>query len=95
MGSSWRGRVRPTTRPRDLIRGGIATVYAAAMIYAGGMRFFLLSALIYAPGTILYFLARREQKVKVFTGVEWLVFGLAVAAALFGVYSLATGSITL
>ena len=31
------------------------------MIYAGGAKFLLLSALIYAPGTLLFVVARRER----------------------------------
>src|SRR5262249_18636127 len=60
---AWTGETydkAPRGRTGDLVRGAIATVYAAGMIYAGGARFFLLSALIYAPGTVLYVLARRE-----------------------------------
>jgi arginine:ornithine antiporter / lysine permease len=40
---------RPEERRRDLIVAGIATLYAAFMIYAGGMKFLLLSAILYAP----------------------------------------------
>ena len=31
------------------------------MIYAGGPKFLLLSAILYAPGTLLFFLAKRER----------------------------------
>ncbi len=37
------------------------------MILSGGLKFLLLSAVLYAPGTILYFWARREQNERVFT----------------------------
>jgi len=65
------------------------------MICAGGMRFFLLSTLIYAPGTILYFLARREQKRRLFTLPEVLLFGGVVVAALAGLYALISGRISI
>jgi len=74
--------------------GAIAVFYAAATFYAGGMKSLVLSALIYAPGSVLYLLARREQKETVFTSMERLVFGLVVVAALSGVYGLLSGSIT-
>ena len=48
------------------------------MLYAGGAKFLLLSALLYAPGTILFVIARREQGKTVFTRVEWLMFGVIV-----------------
>jgi arginine:ornithine antiporter/lysine permease len=41
------------------------------MIYAGGRKFLLLSAILYAPGTLLFFLAKRERKETVFKPVEW------------------------
>jgi arginine:ornithine antiporter/lysine permease len=85
----------PRGRAGDFVRGAIATVYAGGMIYAGGMRFFLLSTLIYAPGTILYFLARREQKGRLFTLPESVVFGGVVVAALVGVYALFSGWISI
>ena len=50
---AWRGETyagQPGERRLDLVRGAIAALYAAGMIYAGGAKFLLLSALIYAPG---------------------------------------------
>ena len=85
----------PRGRAIDWIRGAIATIYAAGMIYAGGAKFLLLSALLYAPGTALFILARREQKKTAFTLVEGLLFGAIVIAAAVGLYSLATGTISI
>jgi arginine:ornithine antiporter / lysine permease len=79
----------------DWTRGAIATIYAAGMLYAGGAKFILLSALLYAPGTILFIIAKREQSKTVFTPVEWLIFGVVVVAAIVGLYSLATGMISI
>lgn len=83
------------SRSREMLISLIATLYAALMIYAGGLKYLLLSALIYAPGTILFFLARREQNRKVFTFGEWFVFSIAVIAALTAFYALITGRITI
>ena len=85
----------PRGRAIDWIRGAIATIYAVGMIYAGGAKFLLLSALLYAPGTALFILARREQKKTAFTLVEGLLFGAIVIAAAVGLYSLATGTISI
>ena len=82
------------SRAGDWARGAIATVYAAGMLYAGGPKFLLLSAILYAPGTILYVLARREQKARIFTGPEMLVFGVLVLAALAALWALVSGAIT-
>jgi arginine:ornithine antiporter/lysine permease len=65
------------------------------MIYAGGMRFFLLSTLIYAPGAILYFRAAREQESRAFALPKLLLFGGVVVAALAGLYALISGGISI
>ena len=44
---------RGRARSKDRIIGALATLYAAAMLLAGGAKFLLLSALLYAPGTLL------------------------------------------
>jgi arginine:ornithine antiporter/lysine permease len=49
-------------RAGDWVCGAIATVYAFGMIYAGGLKFLVLSALLYAPATFLYLLARRDKR---------------------------------
>jgi len=79
----------------DGARGAIATVYAAAMISAGGLKFVLLSALLYAPGTLLYFVARREQRERLFTPAELVVFAAIVVAALAALYALLTGALAI
>lgn len=86
---------RPEERNLDLVIAGIATLYTSFMIYAGGMKFLLLSAILYAPGTALYFWARREQNKQVFTSIDWIVFLLAAAGCIAGIYGLATGSISI
>jgi len=83
------------SRSIDWMRGAIATVYAAGMIYAGGLKFILLAALLYAPGTILYFLARREQNERVFTVAELLVFGAICVAAIVALYALVSGAMSI
>lgn len=87
--------IRPKERFRDLTLAGAATVYTAFMIYAGGLKFLLLSAILYALGTALFFYARREQKKPLFSPREWLVFIAVVAGCLVGIYGLVTGSITI
>ncbi|ASP93699.1 basic amino acid/polyamine antiporter [Sinorhizobium meliloti] len=87
--------IRPKERFRDQILAGTATVYTAFMIYAGGLKFLLLSAILYALGTALFLYARREQKKPLFSPREWLVFIAVVVGCLVGIYGLVTGSITI
>jgi arginine:ornithine antiporter/lysine permease len=88
--------LRPQERQRDLILASIAVLYTLFMIYAGGLRYILLAGILFAPGTILYTIARREQGLAVFNKTsDWIVFAVIVAAAVYGVYGLATGSISI
>jgi arginine:ornithine antiporter/lysine permease len=87
--------LRAQERNRDLWIAGIATVYTAFIIFAGGMKFLLLSAILYAPGTALYFWARLEQQKRLFTPVEWIVLAVVVIGAVVGLHGLVTGYITI
>jgi arginine:ornithine antiporter/lysine permease len=88
--------VRPEERQRDLILATLAVLYTLFMIYAGGLKYILLSAVLFGPGTVLYFWARREQGKAVFEKTsEWVTFGVIAAAAVYGIYGIATGSISL
>ena len=87
--------IKPEERFRDLIFAGAATIYTAFMIYAGGLKFLLLSAVLYALGTVLFFQTRREQKKPLFNRAEWLVFACAVSGCVLGIYGLAVGYITI
>jgi arginine:ornithine antiporter / lysine permease len=82
-------------RRGDVIYAGLATVYTAFLLWAAGTKFLLLSAVIYAPGTILFFLAKREQNRRIFTPIEVAVFVIVVVGAIAAIYGLATGAITI
>lgn len=88
-------QVRPEERRRDLTIAAVAVIYTIFMIFAGGLKFILLSAVLYAPGTALYIWARREQNKLVFTAVDWVIFVVAIIGAVIGIHGLATGSITI
>ncbi|WP_345777329.1 basic amino acid/polyamine antiporter [Lysobacter sp. MMG2] len=86
----------PGDRKRDLIIAAVATVYTIFLLYAGGMKFIVLSAVLYAPGTALYVWARREQGLPVFSRTsDWIIFVLAAIGAIVGVWWLVTGYITI
>ena len=87
--------VRPKERGRDLMIAGIAVVYTAFMIYAGGLKFILLAGILYAPGTALYIWARREQNARVFKPSDVAIFAVVILCAIAAIYGLATGSIQL
>jgi len=82
-------------RKIDGIRSCVATLYAAAMIYAGGPKFLLLSAILYAPGTVLFLLAKRERGEVAFKPLEAFMFAAIAIAAGAGVYALTVGAISI
>ena len=88
--------IRPQERQRDLVLSSLAVAYTLFMIYAGGLKFIILSAVLFAPGTILYVMARREQGKAVFDKqFDWIIFAAICAAAIYAVYGLITGSIAI
>ena len=82
-------------RTVDWLRGLIATIYAATMVFAGGSKFVMLSALLYAPGTLLFVAARHEQGKPMFTRIEWLMVGVVFSLAVGALYALASGDISI
>ncbi len=86
--------LEPASRRREAVRSGLALVYTSFLIAAAGGSHLLLSAAIYGPGTILFFMARREQNLRVFTPAETLMFITAAIGAMAAIYFLATGRIS-
>ncbi|MFJ3052109.1 MULTISPECIES: arginine-ornithine antiporter [Pseudomonas] len=82
-------------RTKDLIIAGISVIYAIWLIYAGGLKYLLLSALLYAPGVILFAKAKREVGQPIFTNIEKLIFAGVVIGALIAAYGLYDGFLTL
>jgi arginine:ornithine antiporter/lysine permease len=94
---AWTGEAyaaEPKGRTGDGLRAALATIYAAGMLYAGGAKFLLLSAMLYAPGTLLYYRARREQQLRLFNTSERLLFGALLVAAVVALAALASGRMT-
>ncbi|MDT4882117.1 Arginine/ornithine antiporter [compost metagenome] len=85
----------PGARNKDLFIAAIAVIYAIWLIYAGGLKYLLLSALLYAPGVILFAKAKREVGQPIFTNVEKIIFAAVVIGALVAAYGLYDGFLTL
>jgi len=82
-------------RRKDLLIGGIALVYAVWLLYAGGVKYLLLSALLYAPGVILFAQAKHEAGEPLFTTVEKGIFACVVMGAGLAAYGLYSGVLSL
>ncbi|MNN72269.1 Arginine/ornithine antiporter [compost metagenome] len=92
-GESYEGA--PGERRKDLFIGAVALIYAIWLLYAGGTKYLLLSALLYAPGVILFAKAKLEINKPVFTNVEKLIFATVVVGAMVAAYGLYDGFLTL
>lgn len=88
--------LRPDERNRDLAIAVVATIYTAFLLWAGGIKFIVLSAILYAPGSLLYLWARREQGKPAFAKLsDKAILALAWVCAVVGIYWIATGYIVL
>ncbi|MEG3615289.1 basic amino acid/polyamine antiporter [Isoptericola haloaureus] len=83
------------TRRLELAIAGVATVYTVFLLWAAGYVFLFLACLLLAPATVLYVVARRERRNRVFTGPALATFLTVLACAVVGVVLLATGAIHL
>jgi arginine:ornithine antiporter / lysine permease len=77
----------------DMVIAALATVYTLFLVYAAGWDHLLLSCILYAPGALLYWKARRERNLRVFTPAEAVLFAVIALGAIAGVVSLVTGTI--
>jgi arginine:ornithine antiporter/lysine permease len=82
-------------RRREGVFAAVATLYAIAMLVAGGPKYILLAALLYAPGTWLFWRARREQGSQVFTRLEAAAFTGICLMAMTAFYALLTGRLSI
>ena len=64
------------------------------MLYASGITYILISALLYAAGIILYYLARKEQRLRIFPqSTDLILLVVILIMAVFSLYMLASGRI--
>jgi arginine:ornithine antiporter/lysine permease len=85
------GKTPARQRKRELTIAILSTIYTLFLLWAAGYTFFFLSCILLAPATILYVLARREQKAKLFTTPGLILFLTVLAFAVIGIVLLAKG----
>jgi arginine:ornithine antiporter / lysine permease len=82
-------------RVRDLLVGGVATLYGLWLCYAANLKDLLLTTLLFAPATVIYMIARRERGQRMFSMPELVIAIVVTAAGLLAIYGLSTKGITL
>ncbi|WGD36532.1 basic amino acid/polyamine antiporter [Lysinibacter sp. HNR] len=86
---------KPSTLRGDLLIGILATLYTGFLVFAAGVSLVLISFIFYTPATILFVMTRREQKRRVFSPGELVLFVVVTVIAIVAVIGLVTGWITL
>jgi arginine:ornithine antiporter/lysine permease len=99
LGLAWRGQgyggAQSGLRTRDLLIGAVAVLYAAWLLYAGGAKYLLLSALLYALGALLYVAGQRAQGKPMLSRAEWPAFVATLVAAGVAAWGLQAGWLSL
>jgi arginine:ornithine antiporter/lysine permease len=80
---------------RECFIAAFATLYTVFLLFAGGTKFLMMSAMLYAPGTVLFIIARRERGLPVFIRIEWILFAVALCGAIAALVGLITGAIVI
>lgn len=81
-------------RTRDTIIGLVALAYAVWLVWAGGWQYLLVAALFYLVGTVFFVLARRENKLPLFTAPEWFAVAVVALTSAVAVVLLANGDLS-
>ena len=86
----------PEKRSKELLVATIATFYTALMVYSGGLKYVLLSALVFLPTTLIYYFARKNAGAKLFqTTPELGLFAAMVIGAVLALWAIGSGRIVL
>lgn len=83
------------TRVRELLIGAAATLYVIFLLFAAGLPLVFVSFLVYAPATVFFVMTRREQRRRVFSARDWIVFAASIVGAALGIVGLVSGWVSI
>lgn len=79
-----------------LVRGSLAVLFGIWLVYAGGLKYLILSTLLYVASTFLYVMARKERKLSIFANkTELCIFIILLTAAAVSLYLWLSGHLSL
>lgn len=84
-----------TTSLRMMVVSGIASLYAAWLLYASGFEYVLIAMILYAPGIFVFLLAEREQGRPFLTRTQSMIALIILLCATYGIYGIWTAAIAL
>ncbi|MCL2280976.1 basic amino acid/polyamine antiporter [Candidatus Saccharibacteria bacterium] len=89
---SWKEKRGTAGRGWNITVGLVAVIYAAWLLYAGGLEYLLTMVILYAVGLPIYIWARKDHGSKtIFKTWEGVIAVALIAIAIYGVYWMATG----
>ncbi|MDQ0563765.1 arginine:ornithine antiporter/lysine permease [Rhizobium mesoamericanum] len=80
-----------TSARSEFAQSLLALIYTSGLIYAAGAKHLLLASLLYCPGTVLFYLARREQGKGTFNPWERAAFAILFLSAAAAIFEIANG----
>lgn len=83
-----------TRRSGVLALTGCAFAYTCYLVYAMGLQYVLIALVVYAPSTLMYWRARRERGLRLFTSAEAVLCAAVTIGAVIGIAALASGRIS-
>ncbi|MBD3108011.1 arginine-ornithine antiporter [Bacillus sp. AGMB 02131] len=88
-------QTKEADRTKNLVVGLIASIYGVWLVIAAGLSYLLLTMLLFAPGIIVFRIVQKEENKKIFTKPELIVAIVFVVLAVYALFELITGSITI
>ena len=85
----------PGVSPIDMVVGALGTLYGLWLLYAAGLVYLLYTSIFYLVGVPFFLVARREQKAALLRPLEWVLIAVFAAMALYAVYGLSQGTLSL
>lgn len=93
--------IKNSMEDKIIVRGwfciaSISAVYSLWLIYAGGLKYVLLSSIPYAIGILFFAYSRRERSMKIFSSKKEIIITCVVmAVAILACYEMYSGRLTL
>nr|WP_281381151.1 amino acid permease [Corynebacterium anserum] len=87
--------VTSRTNTMHLVLGAVAFIYSLWLLYAAELQFVLLGMLLVLPGMIIYIATRIKAGGRIFNLFEWFIAALVTVAALYTLWGIVTGNISL
>ena len=93
--------MKDSMRDKLLVRGWfcialVSAIYSLWLIYAGGLKYLLLSSIPYAIGILFFAYSRKERSMRIFTTKQEVIITVVIVSiAVFACYEMYSGNLSL